>query len=368
MNEIYKQKAEKYKNKYLKLKQELYGGDNQYNDCMVSPPILFNNEILKNIEDEYFPDPTNTNININSFNDDNHIGRLLKSKTKKSTISKDIFKTEIDNFKIIIKNKIIDKTYIPQIKYACKIININKSLFNYSNAYNILHKFFPNCNKSKISSKYGYIISTNPGKSIENDMEISDLIIFINNLINAIIYFIKPLHNVRYILNNIDFYNIKYDEKKVYFNISEMTVMTDNNKNNDIKNLINCIKNFKQILYKDYINKKLNIEIFDADILILILRKIMIDLNEIKSINQAYSNKKTLIENLIIIYDENNGLLNKITSDQFDKEVEELLDGKAYYDEDISKWTRGQYDNKLKKVMTKEQETKRKEYIKKLNY
>ena len=366
MDDIYKHKAEKYKYKYLKLKQELEGGDNQYNDCMVCPPILFDNEILNNIEYEYFPDPTNTNININSFNNNNHIGRLLKSKTKKSTISKDIFQTELENFDIIKNNKYIDETHIPQIKYACKIINIKKSLFNYSNAYNILHKFFPNCNKSKISSKYGYIISTNPGESIKKDMKISDLIIFINNLKNAITNFIKPLHNIKYVLNNIDFYNIKYDGKKVYFNISEMTVMTDDNKNNDIINLINCIKKFNQILYKDYIYQKLDIKILDADNLISILPQIVVDLKKIESINQTYSNNKKLIEDLIKAYDITNGLSNKITNEQFDKEVDEeglVKDGQNFYHEDTSEWSRKRYKEKLLKLMTKVEEDKRKKYI-----
>ena len=43
MNQIYKQKAEKYKYKYLKLKQDLYlyGGEYLYNECISNPPIFF---------------------------------------------------------------------------------------------------------------------------------------------------------------------------------------------------------------------------------------------------------------------------------------------------------------------------------------
>ena len=242
MNEIYKQKAEKYKNKYLKLKQELYGGDGQYeyeyNNCISNPPIYFDLNkfyILKNneefdrlndkksaegkilIKENYSCDKT---ININSFlNNYNYVGRLIKSKTNKFYNYDDEYEIELtntnNNYEIIKSLQILGMLqHIPKIVYACRIIN------DKSTTYNALKGFFKNCTKSTNSTRYGYIITKNMGKSINIYMKISDLIQFIPNLIDAIRNFIIPLNNASYFLKNIALKNIYWDEnrRKVFFN------------------------------------------------------------------------------------------------------------------------------------------------------
>jgi hypothetical protein len=143
--------------------------------------------------------------------------------------------------------------YIPEIIYACRIKN------DKSTTYNALKKIFPNCTKSTNSTRYGYIITKNMGKNINVHMKISDLIIFIPNLIDAIRNFIIPLNNANYFLNNIDLKNIYWDKnrRKVFFNISKMTKDTNSNKDEDKENLIKNIRDFHELRYL-YLNFNTN--------------------------------------------------------------------------------------------------------------
>jgi hypothetical protein len=311
---IYKQKAEKYKYKYLKLKQELYGGSDQYDNCTITPSILFNNKLLDKftIEQEYPPIQTD----INSFNNNNNIGRLMKYK---------VYEIELKNYKNklkIINELKINTTYIPEIKYACKIKNIKS--WSTTDAYKIIIEFFPKCsNRSKRSSKFAYIISTDPGKLL-NDIDkaymSSNILSFLKHLKIAIEEFIIPLHKAGYVLNNIDWNNINWDGEKVYFNISEMK--QDINKNNDIKGLINSIFKLRKdeyIFILEYTNNILDKlvtdeKIIDANNLIIKLDYL------IKSI--IWHKKKRGLENLLYNYvDSDSDNYNAIIEQKLNEEI-----------------------------------------------
>ena len=334
MSDIYKQKAEKYKYKYLKLKQELYGGEYYYNHCRITPPIdekTLLNKLKINVD---YRDNS-----INSFNNNNYVGRLIKSKTK----GLDEYKIEYENSNknyITIENLNLIQNqnqnqiqiqkmlqHIPKIVFACTIKNDKSTTYN-----TLLNEIFQfkYCTNSNKSSKYGYIITTNIGESISEYMSISDSIIFIPHLIYAINNFIIPLHNAKYVLNNIKLDNIYWNKQKVFFNISKMKIITKDN-NIDIKGLIDSIQ---QIYVIKKIIEKRNLKLTAND---------LIDkLNEIKSnlIFEEESEKKTTsiidykqnkLEELMVEYDKRYGLTGKISIQEAANRKSQLTNSNGDY-------------------------------------
>jgi hypothetical protein len=313
MNDIYKQKAEKYKYKYLKLKQELEGGEYHYNHCRITPPIneetLLLNKLIINVDYR--------DNNINSFNNNDYVGRLIKSKTK----GLDEYNIELTNSNKnyqIIKNLNNQKMleYIPKIVFACTIKN------NKSTTYNTLKKIFEfkYCTNSNKSTKYGYIITTNIGESIYDFMSISDLIIFIPHLINAIKDFIIPLNLANFVLNNIKLDNIYWNKQKVFFNISKMKIITKDN-NIDIKGLIDSIQQI-------YVIKKRNLKlesILTANDLINKLEEIKSNLIFEKKSEEEKTyiidNKNNKLEKLMEKYDIIHNLTGKISQNEADQQI-----------------------------------------------
>jgi len=351
---IYKHKAEKYKYKYLKLKQELEGGEYLYNSCITSPPINFNDETFKKltIVEDY---PKNNTININSFNNKDFVGRLIKSKKYGSEYLLE-YTNSNKNYEIIesLQNsKMLD--HIPEIVYACTIKN-NKSYFSTSSTYNALKKIYPYCTEATKSTKYGYIITTNVGESIANYILISDLIEFIEYLIIAINNFIIPLHKGNYVLNNIDLHNIYWnkDKQKVFFNISKMIYNTDISE--DIKSLINSIKKINVIQKIERINSKLNDSILNADNLIKILRNIKSELilekKEEEEKEEKNKQKKEIVKTLMEQYDRNNGLTGMITIQAAKDAISNLRGNPGYISEE-------EYNTKIQNIVNKTMEQKK---------
>jgi hypothetical protein len=251
MNDIYEHKAEKYKYKYLKLKQELYGGENNFQGCIKSPPVNFNEDIIKKLNiEQVYPNKTSDKYNINNIisetNTSAFFGRLMNYKDYKNKKKIEVNKIEVNKNKIEnIPN--IDLKYINSYYYVFKIKNYKYiPTLKTSETYNILnqYEFFNTCKKSKISKNYAYIIgnANNYNEILPPNAEQKKKTIYksldkINDVINK---FIKPLHNASYILNNIP-ENSENNSSPIYVDISEMTEMTDNNKNNDIEHLIKLI-------------------------------------------------------------------------------------------------------------------------------
>jgi hypothetical protein len=302
MNDIYKQKAEKYKNKYLKLKQELYGGAKCTFDLPIDykgkeKKILFDksNQSNKiNIDIEY-PEINNTFDNFNKYNIKENNGQILKYKDYLNILNN--FKSKLE-----IINKInLDNTHVQNIELACKIYYkyINYSLIPFRTKTNYFNVIFSECKYDNNEKEYGYIIR----KKKEEINTLEKYIEFINNLRNAIEKFIKPLHNAGYVLSNIDASDIIWYGKKVYFNIERMKINDD--KNIDIKGLLDYILNYFKFDLNDnyyYTNKVLkkfsNMPINIDDLLDYILNSIEELINYDKKIN-FWNNKNEKIMNKI---------------------------------------------------------------------
>jgi hypothetical protein len=289
MNDIYKQKAEKYKYKYLKLKQELEGGFiyDGNKRCMYDLPrqnFNENTEInndgqlgpiekkLNIIIDYKMPDITSDKFkNINTsdeLNKEGYIGQIFKYETY-SQILKNLN---------ILKNLKIDLNYI-NIVFACTIFKEKKTG---KSGNNLIRTIFPDCDhilkkSSKeilfqtVKNKFGYIIYKNSDKIQLNEcnnyndkiptiatQKQKTIMISLKKIRNAIDKFIKPLHKASYVLNNIpkvtpdyDRFLSPYNLDLLYVDIFKMTVMAVDKKNNDIKHLINLISH---LLYRYFEN------------------------------------------------------------------------------------------------------------------
>jgi hypothetical protein len=234
MSNIYKQKAEKYKYKYLKLKQAYISEGGSFKNffkklfnlityapnCTTTPPISLDG---LNITQEYIEHGTNIKDIIN----DNHVGSLL-------SYNDDIYNKIFEKF-IILKKHDPNHKYTSELKYAG---NMSKNDFikfiNNKNKKdgNEIYKFIDECHENLKSSKYGYIISTNVGISFDrlgyddiNDNNIKDILI---SLREGIINFITNIFEEEYILGDINFENMTLKDNKVYFiNYGKMHKYTD---------------------------------------------------------------------------------------------------------------------------------------------
>ena len=142
MTDIYKQKARKYKNKYLKLKQEYIakGGVifRRISGCTIIPPPKFSYETLFKLQiSRNYPltSISDSKSQINSFCNPNNFGRLL---------SYNDYQKELENFKSLnpAPNFFFDpvmEEYV-KIKYACLI---EKEKSSKSTLYYSLDKLFP---------------------------------------------------------------------------------------------------------------------------------------------------------------------------------------------------------------------------------
>lgn len=266
MNDIYEHKAEKYKYKYLKLKQELYGGEHPY-PCSYDLPIKFvtdsldfGNNIsgkLKVVKD-YPINAPNTEIEFNKYNNYGYTGIILKHQDYLILLP------------LLTKPEIVKYT---KVVYACTINKEkrDKKLGLFKSGTNYIRTIFPKCDHilkmsaTKNKGKFGYIITKDIEEIIEennhrvrilahelinNEIELFEK--FINHLINTLNNFIIPLHEAGYILNNIyeETINWVIEKKEVYFDITKMTKDTDKCK--DIKNLISFILNLSIVRDKHY--------------------------------------------------------------------------------------------------------------------
>jgi hypothetical protein len=291
MNDIYKHKAEKYKYKYLKLKQELEGGFiyDGNKSCMYDLPIqkfdknteINNDEQLGQIEKKLniiidYKMPGMSGITSDELNKEGYIGQIFKYET---------YSQILQNLKIL-QNLNIDLNYI-NIVFACTIFKEKKTG---KSGNNLIRTIFTDCDhilkkSSKeiilktVKNKFGYIIyknSDNECNKYNDKIQLNEcnnyndklpiiatqkkktIMISLKKIRNAIDKFIKPLHEASYVLNNIpkvtpdyDRFILPYNLDLLYVDIFKMTVMAVDKKNNDIKHLINLISH---LLYRYFEN------------------------------------------------------------------------------------------------------------------
>jgi len=205
MNDFYEQKANKYKYKYLKLKNELKGG-------------MFRG-LLKYIGIDH----TNCEQKIYTFSPPIQILSVPNKLLTNEYIGQIMTYDEYDNY---MKIKNLDK----DDKCTFKVVYENKSI----NQSDIKISEYKNCLDAKIT--YNYIISKKSGKLFsqlekKEDINKDNIKDILKSLKEGIEKIIKPLYEKGIILGNIKMENMYLDTSKVYFSdYSKMHTYTDNNK------------------------------------------------------------------------------------------------------------------------------------------
>jgi hypothetical protein len=213
MDYIYNKKYQKYKQKYLLLKQLIQEGGFLIGEgtsgCLISPPIE-----AEQIEAEYnFPSFSISNFSFEEYNTDKYVGKILAIKEQNS--KGDSYENELEQ---LLKIKQLDPSgkYTPRLIYAN--VHSNEKLLK------LLDKTTEECVNKKITNKnFGYIISKNTGISLESKYNHSklrtdkdELINFLNNF-NELLNFIKILYDKNYLHLDIKMNNITVDENgKLY--------------------------------------------------------------------------------------------------------------------------------------------------------
>ena len=274
MNNIYAQKAKKYKYKYLKLKNEYNGeggnylGEGTYG-CLISPPYRFT-----------YGSIIHGNDNIDMYND-NHVGKFLKC------FEMGDYNSFYDEYEELIKLNGID----PQAEHRSKIVfaayiksfgnnkvlltdnnyQISKQDVNYPKLDNCLkrvkNKYIsnnPQTNNPKTNGifyNFGYIISTKVGSSFDkiklNKFNINEIIQILTNLKESIQDLITTLYSKKLIHADIKFANMTLDEQdKFKICFIDFGLMKNLELNTDIKKLKDTSQYYlyPDILYT-YFNK-----------------------------------------------------------------------------------------------------------------
>ena len=276
MNDLYEQKAKKYKYKYLKLKKNYIGG-NKFKfigkgsfGCIISPPIKFDG-ISDDICDEnhvakllsYY----NYNLEIKEYE---KIEKIDKEAKHRSSLKYNILMKKYDvqrNLKLKIDmNKI---NYLNKIKKVNEDVEFN-SLTSVEKLYvciknrfldDIIYNVDDNCEKDK-DNCYGYIITTRVGKSfVEQKLGMfkkKQIITILTNLKESIGDLIQKLYDDGSFHGDIKFDNMTLDDKlNVYFiDFGFMTEYKNKekiynySKNDQYPKILNIFKNIKTELTK----------------------------------------------------------------------------------------------------------------------
>ena len=299
MNNIYTQKAKKYKYKYLKLKNNYIAQGGNYIaqggnyiaqggfGCIISPPYNFNFDDKQII----YQSP----IDINIYNE-NYVGKLLNCYQLLS--NKKYINSFYDEYKEFIELDRID----PNAKYRSKLVfaayinnkqylNINEKYKSKDNAF-----IFEECLKNKINKetttdnqtitdkikdnqaititdtikedgklyKFGYIISTKVGQSFDkiqlNQFDKEQIIQILTNLKESIQDLITTLYKQNLIHADIKFPNMTLDiNNKFKVCFIDFGLMKNHKLNTDIEKLKNISEYYlyPEILYIYFYIKKI---------------------------------------------------------------------------------------------------------------
>jgi hypothetical protein len=293
MNNIYKNKYEKYKNKYILLKQEIQEGGllkfigSGTSGCLICPPPAMSamsamSAIPKNDNSFKISD-----FSFDNQNDCEYVGKILAIKEQGS--KGDSYEDELEQF---LKIKKLDPNgdYTPQLMYA----NIHTKDELLKNIKNIKpeditpipytdkdqnsesEKAYKCINEKITNDRYGYIISKYTGKSlldkyngiIETNMQkLKEFLIKFKELFS----FIKILYDNSFLHLDIKIDNITVKENennKLYLIDFGRTVELKDNDKKKYNKIINLLKenhymySFEpKIYYNLLFNKKFNKEL-----------------------------------------------------------------------------------------------------------
>ena len=224
MNDIYAQKAKKYKYKYLKLKKELEGGQ-EFTfigkggfGCIISPPIKFNI----------------TDINEEIFTSKNYVAKLLSKEAyedekKEFKEIEDIDKEGKHRSKLIYAEKMSKKELGDELVKMSRN-NETEQLGSCLNEKKLLKKV----NESD-NATYGYIISTKVGTSFDKLNNYKDNSID-NSKINSIKLESCTKENIIQILKNLkisieDLITKIYDNNLIHGDLKSPNITLDNKYN-----------------------------------------------------------------------------------------------------------------------------------------
>jgi hypothetical protein len=321
MNDIYEQKAKKYKYKYLKLK----GGFLKFNNhlefigkgtygCIISPPFQTKKMKLNNL----------------NYETKDYVGKLL-------SCDNNVFNNEHDEFMNL-------DTIDPEAKYRSKLIyseytskqelitTLRYTLSRYIQYTQIYQLYY--CLSERIfnnkNNNYGYIISTRVGTSFKdhnlNIFNKEEIKIILKNLKKSIEDLIQKLYDDESIHGDIKLANMTLDDNlNIYF--IDFGFMT---KYNIEKNINNKSKNHQ---YPDILNIFLNIKNdYKTKLIELLYTKYkknkyieQNNLIELLNYNFKYIEQNNLIELLNTEYDkikyifEDKTVLNTDKNNYFDK-------------------------------------------------
>ena len=204
MNDFYQRKANKYKYKYLKLKNQLEGG--MFKTLLKSIGFITDN-CNQTIYTITPPIQISSNNIPSKYLTNEYIGQIMTN-------------NEYNNYKQI---KILDKEGNNTFKIEYEKPSIKKSDIKIPN--------YEDCLDSNIT--YNYIISKKSGKLFnlleEKDIDKKNIKKILDSLIKGIEKIIKPLYNQGIILGDIKMENMYLDtNNNVYFsNYSKMHTHTD---------------------------------------------------------------------------------------------------------------------------------------------
>jgi len=221
MYRINKNKYEKYKNKYILLKQKIQeGGNLKYigagaSGCLICPPIK-PIEIKPDNQTNY-----NSDLSFDEINDCKYVGKILAIRSNAER-DLDSYENELRQLKII-KDLDENGVYTPKLIYAnihtkVELLNILKKDVNVDvDAYLISE-----CVNDKIKEMpyYGYIVSKHTGISLDQkynynvpDTDVRKLNKFLEKF-NELLKFIKILYDKNFLHLDIKIDNITIKEEE----------------------------------------------------------------------------------------------------------------------------------------------------------
>ena len=274
MDYIYNKKYNKYKKKYLLLKQLIQEGGNinfagkGSFGCLLCPPIKLS-KVINSYENYTIP-----NFSFDKYNNCDYIGKILAE----GGFGIDSYQKELKQF-LTIKELDPNGKYTPQLIYAnvYEKKDLQDELLIYKGSLDLVqndelqrnYELLTTClnDKIRLYDKFGYIISRHTGLSLESkynsktgkETDINKLKNFLTNF-NVLLEFIKTLYDKNYLHLDIKMDNItvKEDGKLYLIDFGRFTEIDNNNYQNIIRRYLRNpheMYSFEPKIYTSFMKK-----------------------------------------------------------------------------------------------------------------